>query len=254
MRSPGAFEDGPPALTSPTIAVPLYIYPSPGSWEPVHTAISRNPGLNFHIILNLSNGPGNSIPDANYVAEVARLRMMPNATLFGYVHVSWGKQDHDRVNADTSTWSAWNRYSYADIHVDGIFLDEAPSSIAFLEHIRIIKRYAAIAFSKSIILWSNPGVPVDSRFHAEAEIINTCEDKYDHQVLQKSLFSIPVRKQSETSILVHDYTGSIQQLCLDVQALRYAGYRSALITTDSNYTNFSEMWLEFVSALATERV
>ncbi|KAF2993833.1 hypothetical protein E8E13_002478 [Curvularia kusanoi] len=215
--------------------------------------MSENPGLNFYIILNPGNGPGNSIPDANYVAEVARLRMMPNATLFGYVHVSWGERERSRVNADISAWAAWKRCSYPDIHMDGIFLDEAPSSIRFLEYVRSIKQYAAIAFSKSIMLWSNPGVPVDSAFYAEADIINACEEKHDRHMLQKILSSTPALQQSKTSILIHDYNGSTQQLCLDVQALRYAGYGSALITTDSNYTKFSDMWSEFVTALAMER-
>jgi hypothetical protein len=31
----------------PTVTVPLYVYPSPGSWDPLHVAVAANPGLHF---------------------------------------------------------------------------------------------------------------------------------------------------------------------------------------------------------------
>jgi hypothetical protein len=239
--------------TSPTVTVPLYIYPSPGSWDPLHDAIATNPDLHFCIILNPSNGPGSSVPDSRYIAEVARLRTPANTTLFGYVHMSWGQREYNHVIADISTWAAWASYPDYDIHVDGIFLDEAPSSVAFLEHVRGLKQHAKTVFSGNIILWTNPGVPIDSAFYAEADIINACEDNYDHYMRQESIFSVQVSLRSKTSMMIHHYTGSTKQLCLDVETLLQAGYRLVLITTDSDYTNFSTMWLEFLAALAFEK-
>jgi hypothetical protein len=239
--------------TPPTVTVPLYIYPSPGSWEPLHVAIAANPGLHFFIILNPNNGPGGSIPDACYVAEVARLRTPANTTLFGYIHMSWGQREYNHVIADISTWADWARYPDCDIHVDGIFVDEAPSSVAFLEHVRGLKQHAKTVFPVNVILWTNPGVPVDSAFYAEADIINACENYYDHYIRQKSVFSVPVSLRSKTSMMIHHYTGSTKQLCLDVDTLLRAGYRLALVTTDPDYTNFSTMWLEFLAALASEQ-
>ena len=61
------------SVSPPTVAIPLYIYPSPQAWEPLHNAIVDNPSVTFQIIINPNNGPGSAAPDANYIAEVARL-------------------------------------------------------------------------------------------------------------------------------------------------------------------------------------
>lgn len=249
MSSLETCTDGLPPLPSPTVTIPLYIYPSPGSWEPLHIAISENPDLEFYIILNPNNGPGGRVPDARYVTEIARLRMAPNTTLFGYVHISWGKREQDCVTGDISNWAAWACHPTIDIHVDGIFLDEAPSCVTFLEHIRALRQHATTAFSGNVIFWTNPGVPVDSVFYAEADIINACENTYDQYTRQRSLFSIPISLRSKTSIMVHDYSGSTEQLHLQAEKLQHTGFHLALITTDTDYTKFSAMWFEFLTAL-----
>ncbi|KAH6612972.1 Spherulation-specific family 4 [Boeremia exigua] len=240
--------------TLPTVTVPLYIYPGPGSWNPLHVAIATNPGLHFCIIINPSNGPGSPVPDANYIAEVARLRAPANTTLFGYVHMTWGQRDYNHVVADISTWAAWAGYPECDIHVDGIFVDEAPSSVAFLKYMKGLKQHARTVFSGNAILWTNPGVPVDSAFYAEADIINACENSHDHYTRQKLISSVPMSLRSKTSLMIHHYTRSTKQLRLDVEALLRAGYHFAFITTDVGYTYFSTMWLDFIAALASQKI
>lgn len=244
------FEIEIPPPNPPIITIPLYIYPSPGAWEPLHVEIARNPNLHYYVILNPSNGPGSPMPDAHYIAETARLRMAANTTLFGYVHMSWGERKHDQIVADISTWAAWAHLVNPNIRMDGIFLDEAPSSVAFLEHIKSLKQHARRAFAGDIILWTNPGVPVDSAFYADADVINACEDSHNHWMLERPIFSIPISLRPKTSIIIHDYTGSTTQLRVDTETLRHAGYCMALITTDSNYTRFSATWHEFVALLA----
>ena len=235
------------SASPPTVAIPLYIYPSPQAWEPLHTAIVNNPSVTFQIIINPNNGPGSAVPDANYIAEVARLNSKANTTLFGYVHVSWGKRTLSDVLCDISTWSDWARFDKADIHVDGIFIDEAPSDIAFLEYMKKARAHAKTKFPEKVVVWTNPGVPVDAAFYAEADLVNSCENSHRAWSHQKHISATPENLRSKSTVMIHDYRGSSAQLRSEADNLRKAGYRACLISTDSNYTTFSRLWQEYIS-------
>jgi hypothetical protein len=115
--------------------------------------------------------------------------------------MSWGQREYSHVIADISTCPDSARYPDCDIHVDGIFVDESPSSVAFLEHIRGLKQHVKTVFPGNVILWTNPGIPVNSAFYAETDIINACENNYDHYIRQKSGFSVPVSLRPKTSMM-----------------------------------------------------
>ena len=242
----------PSSSCPPTVTIPLYIYPAPGAWDPLHTAIANNPSISFHIIINPNNGPGAAVPDANYIAEVARLNSQANTTLFGYVHVTWGRRALQDVLADISTWSAWAGFPDADIHVDGIFVDEAPSDTAYFGYMRDARRHATQAFAdKKALVWTNPGVPVDAAFYAEADLVNSCENDYRTWSSQQDTAATPDVLRAKSTIMLHNYHGSPAQLRNDADRLRRAGYRAFLISTDSNYTSFSRMWKEYVATMVT---
>ncbi|KAI1002288.1 hypothetical protein K3495_g5912 [Podosphaera aphanis] len=120
-----------------SILIPLYVYPSPGAWDPLYTAIEAYPNLNFTIIVNPGNGPGNGvIPDANYLREIPRLNSNSNVRTIGYISTSWTKRKLALVLADIDTYAGWCVIS-AGLGISGIFLDETPtiyceSSMQFL--------------------------------------------------------------------------------------------------------------------------
>lgn len=93
---------------SPFILVPLYIYPTPVSWEPLFLAAKSFPDLDFLVIVNPGNGPGpDALPDANYLTALATLSALPNAKVIGYVHCSYGQRISAAIEKDILTYQGW---------------------------------------------------------------------------------------------------------------------------------------------------
>lgn len=122
-----------------TVILPLYITPTPSTaWNPLYTALSANPNLKFQVIVNPANGPGaaNTYPDNDYLAAIPKLRRHANAIPLCYVHTSWTQRLLTDVLTDIQTCYHWATYTQADIHMSGIFFDEAtadynPTTLAY---------------------------------------------------------------------------------------------------------------------------
>jgi len=128
------------------VLVPLYVYPSPGAWDPLYNAyvrhqyftfssqlitgrISGHPRLEFTIVVNPASGPGTgSGPDGNYTREIPRLNAFANVRTVGYVSTNYTNRDLDSILGDISTYSAWSENATAgNLSMHGIFLDETPA-------------------------------------------------------------------------------------------------------------------------------
>jgi hypothetical protein len=131
-----------------TVLVPLYVYPSPGAWDPLFTAyatntfflpsgdfklttprITNHPHLNFTVVVNPASGPGvQPIPDSNYTREIPKLNKHANVRTVGYVSTSYTNRNISLALRGIDTYSAWSENStIAGLGMEGIFLDETPS-------------------------------------------------------------------------------------------------------------------------------
>lgn len=137
------------SVQSNNILVPLYIYPSPGAWDPLFKAsatqfsftffvtielqliiffLSINRIQNFHsvtfiIILNPNNGPGScdykkqgdhnntavSLPDNNYIREILKLNSYANVKTVGYVSTRWAHREPHLAKSDVDIYSNWSK-------------------------------------------------------------------------------------------------------------------------------------------------
>lgn len=157
-----------------SILVPLYVYPAPGAWEPLFTAIASHPGLNFTIVVNPASGPGNGAgPDANYTREIPRLNAYANVRTFGYVSTDYAKRNLGLVLRDISTYSAWSENAtFPGLGMHGIFLDETssqyePASAHFFETIAsAVRSEAGLGLNPLII--HNPGTIPDAKMLSPA--------------------------------------------------------------------------------------
>lgn len=225
---------------SPTrVALPLYIYPAPGAWNPMFEAVAANPSIHFDIIVNPYNGPGGSVPDVNYIANISKLNSYSNVTSFGYIHTGWGERSVEDIAADISTYESWSSYKDADIHISGIFFDEAPTTLSCLTYMREIYQLTKSTLTKGNTVWTNPGTVVDSRFFAVADLINTFEDCHENW---ESKEHIPQQHRTKSTVMIHTYRGSSATLKDDTAAAAAAGYHSALFTTRPDYESLSAMW------------
>ncbi|KAI6245082.1 Spherulin-4 [Erysiphe necator] len=128
------------SVQSNNILVPLYIYPSPGAWDPLFKAIQNFHSVTFIIILNPNNGPGScdykkqgdhnntavSLPDNNYIREILKLNSYANVKTVGYVSTRWAHREPHLAKSDVDIYSNWSKYPSPapGLGVKGIFLDE----------------------------------------------------------------------------------------------------------------------------------
>ena len=189
------------AAYKPYIIVPLYLYPSPGAWQPLYDQISGNPDVNFQIIVNPSDGPGTAVgaaPEQNWIDTMATLNSKPNVNTVGYVHVSWCARDAAEITSEIDAYASWSSYPNADIHVGGIFFDEAPDNDAadMVSYMNDVSSHARLQFKDrpSSTLVYNPGCPVPAVYYEQADIIVTFEDVYDNYSGQRTDFPLSAMK------------------------------------------------------------
>ncbi|KAF3761883.1 hypothetical protein M406DRAFT_234055, partial [Cryphonectria parasitica EP155] len=172
------------------ILVPLYIYPTPETWAPLYRAADAQPDLDFYVVVNPANGPGlGALPDANYVDALARLTALGNVRVIGYVHCSYGRRPVEDIVADVEAYARWEGEMGKTIVVDGIFIDETPSSTEFVEYLAALANAGRTILNRNVLVPKmvttatagaeviyNPGVVVDPIFYQAADYIVAFEN------------------------------------------------------------------------------
>ncbi|KAF8146090.1 Spherulation-specific family 4 [Mycena galopus ATCC 62051] len=217
-----------PVQATTGIIVPLYSYPeTTATWEPLETAISSYPNVQFYVIVNPDSGPGDpgSQPDTNYQAGVTALRTHANVLLVGYVYTSYGDRSLADVEQDIDTYAGWKTaYSLA-----GIFFDETQPGLT--------STYTAYAAAARSAAWPgrttgyvifNPGEDIgSSNYYSIADQIVTFEDTYAEYEKQAPL---PLPHPAQQSVIIHTFTGTSATLLSVVQSLQMSGFLSTYIT------------------------
>jgi hypothetical protein len=238
-----------PSTLSAFITFPLYIDPS--NWSQLYQAIAANPLLTFQLIINPSSGPGTSqYPSSNYITGLTKLNAHSNVKLLGYVYVSYGSRAQSAVQNDVSLYAGWSAYTQSNIRVDGIFFDEVPESYttADYNYLSSITAYARSAFPGGYLTF-NPGVVCDSRYFALVNWVNVFEDYYSSYG-KNTLSSIPTTLRSQSTMIIHDFTGNQKTQATLVQNIAASGIRGLYITTAGGYTSYSKLWSQFATEMA----
>ncbi|KAF2808369.1 uncharacterized protein BDZ99DRAFT_390246 [Mytilinidion resinicola] len=243
-----------------SVLLPLYIYPSPGAWQPLYQTAVQYPGVDFTIIINPNSGPGDGmLPDANYTHGVATLNKLDNVRTIGYVATNWGQKDAQKVLQEVTTYSGWTSQD-SSVALDGIFFDETPAQY-HPDHAQYLLKVSeavreADGFGSGCVV-HNPGcVPAmqyytDPSYVTLADVTVVFEDAYqtwlsrqsnltstslpfDHGKLGCLLHSVPLMTERSLSALIEQVAG--------VGAHVY-------LTGTTNYTSFSPQFPTFVDAL-----
>ncbi|KAF4554722.1 Hypothetical protein D9617_3g017900 [Elsinoe fawcettii] len=307
-RSPGATSRlSPPSDTASSMAsrssrspkprrklrvqVPLYIYPTSSSWEPLFTALEQHPAVNFDVIINPANGPGGDTPDANYVTQVTRLNTYPNATLFGYVHVKWAERSLEDVFEDIRRYERWNKQSIpasptlpptsassmkvssplrptdsgvtlpgsgrrklsngaVDIHVAGIFVDEAPYHERHLGYMSSLHAYIRRSLSRGTQVWTNPGCPVAEKYYEYADKVTCFEDSYGGW-MERGLEGFEGGRETrrKSTVMVHSCPRGGGEEKEVVRRAKEEGVDGVFVTVERGYEGWGVGWSEVVKAV-----
>jgi hypothetical protein len=87
---------------------------------------SKNPKLNYTVILNPCSGPClSSLPEQAYIDEIPKLSAYPNIRKLGYVSTNYTERLIETVLAEIHQYSLWpSLMNDTRMNVDGIFFDE----------------------------------------------------------------------------------------------------------------------------------
>ncbi|KAG9511885.1 hypothetical protein KCV07_g9846, partial [Aureobasidium melanogenum] len=232
------------------IALPLYVYPSDGSWQPLYDALNAFPEVVFDVIINPNSGPGGSPPDSNYVANISALNTYENVNMFGYVHTSYGSRLFSDIAVDIDTYESWSAFETHNIALGGIFVDETPASVDCFDYVNDIYIKIKTTMSRGNLVWTNPGVPVDPSYYSIADIVNAYENSFDQWSNHGGDSCILTNLHNRSSVLLHQYAPSdISSIASDVERLMDAGYYSALLITNEQYTEFGNVWPKYASSI-----
>ncbi|KAI9742758.1 MAG: hypothetical protein M1818_003487 [Claussenomyces sp. TS43310] len=229
---------------TPNVVIPLYIYPSTGAWSTYTNAISANPNVTFSVVINPANGPGTGTkPDSNWIAGVAQMNAFPNVKTLGYVHTSTATRPLTDVESDISTYAVWASYKNSDIHMDGIFFDEAPSTWSATSgtYMTTVAQSARSTLASGSTVVFNPGVVADARFYNIADNIIFFENSLSAYSPAR-LNDVSAANRAKSTMVIHDFNGSGTDEWNIVDALKQAGYTGSFITTASDYNVIPSNW------------
>ncbi|KAF3911592.1 hypothetical protein AA313_de0200132 [Arthrobotrys entomopaga] len=182
----------------------------------------------------------------------------------------YGARDLTQVIADVERYAAWSTYSDVDIHVDGIFVDEAPGELgegkANLDYMQAL--HAAVKGSFEAVcsqgyLVTNPGKIVEKVFYKYADSIVSYEAAFKTMIFPDTLFTSTNKKLSpgtdtdRQTVLIHSFDGSRRKQSELVQMLVNKNIGEVYITTcdpckgEGDYSRYSEYWEDFVAEMET---
>lgn len=210
-------------LSTTSVLVPAYIYPSPSAWAPLYTTIESNPTVSFYVIINPASGPGpDTFPDSNYATALAQLNTYgtPRVSTLGYVHTSYASRALSEVQADVATYYNWRTYSSADIALGGIFFDEAPAnaSEASVDYMHAAAQAVKDTWPTSAgngqgFVVFNPGTVVQSQEYFEAaDAVVVYEGAAETYTTAPLTGAQKAKNPRQQAVIVHSFEGESGQL------------------------------------------
>ncbi|SPO04383.1 uncharacterized protein DNG_07068 [Cephalotrichum gorgonifer] len=238
-----------------SILIPLYIYPTAGSWNPLLSAAQGYPSVNFTVIINPNNGPGTTtLPDANYMEALRSITRYPNVDILGYVASTYGARDIADIEADIATYSGWGD----EISLQGIFIDEAPSGIEygdFMSDITLnIRETWAETLDMDATVVYNPGVVIDQTLYSNADLIVAFEGAEADRwaFMEHGLANLDSENGKKTAVIVHTFNGTSEDLEKLVREVIESNVGS-LFVTDRLYSEWPGVWRCLVETVAGKR-
>ncbi|KAB5546971.1 Spherulation-specific family 4 [Coniochaeta sp. 2T2.1] len=233
------------AELKPFIFVPLYIYPTETSWQPLLAAAAKHPQLFFKVVVNPKNGPGpEALPDANYVTGLRALASLANVCVLGYIHCSWGERDQAELENDIMVYAGWTVRS-PGIRIDGIFIDESPANAALVGYVAATARFVRKTFANPATVVYNPGVVVHVAFYQAADFIVIFENRaseWPSDFVQSNLSKLGPELRRKSIVIAHSCASQGLQLKLGRRLFQEYRIPGQLVTTQAGYASWCPYW------------
>ncbi len=147
------------------IAIPLYSYPTSGTWSTVIQAREAYPNVPFIAIISPASGPG-SAEDYNYAQGIKNLQAA-GIKVLGYVDTAYGADSLSWVEYNIGLYNSW-------YHVNGIFFDEMNNVPGYESYYSTLSGYVhSLGMATTM---GNPGTSVPSSYIGTMDILNVYEN------------------------------------------------------------------------------
>ncbi|KAJ7241987.1 Spherulation-specific family 4 [Mycena rebaudengoi] len=215
---------------------PVHLPPS-RAWDPLLTAITAHPDIQFYIIANPNSGPGdaNTQPNTDYQPALQSLHSHANVLLVGYVFTHFGARPLSEVRQDVLTYAGWQ----TAWSVAGIFFDETQAGLT-----------STYTSSQGYVIL-NPGVDIgNSDYYSLADQIVTFEERYTRY---QALAPLPTPHPAQQSVIIHTFPSDNATLASVLSTLKTSGFASVYITnvnfdeTTNVYGSFGSNFPQFVA-------
>jgi hypothetical protein len=171
------------------IAIPLYTYPTDGTWAAVIRAKVAYPNVPFVAVINPGSGPGAS-SDPNYATGIKNLQAA-GVQVLGYVYTSYGARSTASAEADISSYNNW-------YHVNGVFLDQMNNVPGYEAYYSTLSGYASsIGMSTT---FGNPGTSVPTSYIGTVSTMCVSEN---HALPPLSFISYPGYSPSNFYVMAY---------------------------------------------------
>lgn len=235
-------------VASLVVALPLYSWPMPGAWDSVYDVVGNNSHVKFDIIINPSTGPGAFPPGQDYVAGVSKLNSYSNVDCYGYVPTGFADRSLSDIEGDIATYAQWGAYSGGNLHLAGIFLDEATNDLQKLSFMENVASTIQSTMPSGSKIWTNPGAIVDEAFYAHADVVNAFENDYEEWI-SPTREAIPWNLHSKSSVIITAFNGAAGDIPGQAQVIADRGFQSACLQGITSYQAFSWVWGSFAAAV-----
>jgi Spherulation-specific family 4 len=217
------------------VSIPSYFYPG-SRWT---QAINSAPKVDF-MLINPNSGSGTSV-NSDYVSTVNQAKSA-GIKIYGYVSTSYGNRSLALITQDIDNYRNWYQ-------VDGIFLDETPSTSAQLAFYQQVANYIRTQPNSTVIL--NPGVFPDEAYMNIGDIVVVFEDKYSNYLGIQVPAWVNNYSPNKFWHIIHSTTAAQSKNALSLSKQRRAGH--IYITGDklpNPYDTLPSYWSSFISQIS----
>ena len=218
------------------VLLPLYIYPNwydrnKYAWKQVIAAAKK---VSIIAIINPNSGPNNAPPNTDYQQGIKDLHQA-GIKIVGYVPSNYGNRDIQAVQADIDLYTKYFK-------VDGIFIDEAASSLEKSNYYQQLYQYIKFKSNRYNVV-INPGVNLDEKYLSQgvADIIVTFENYYKDWNNYRSVKQSNSYPAKKFAALIHTTASrKLMKSTLDRAIKNNLGY--IYVTNDSINTPNKNPW------------
>ncbi|KAK0667291.1 Spherulation-specific family 4 [Cercophora samala] len=237
------------------ILVPLYIYPDPGAWEPLLLAARRHPDLQFIVVVNPNNGPGEGDkPDENYVAVLTQLRDVQNVRLVGYVYCSYGKRGLGEMGGEVGRYKVWGcEKRGCGVPIKGIFFDEAPADPDHVGYMASAAGTVREILSEEAVVVYNPGIFPDERYWESGDYVVVFENvakEWWSGYVRENVKKLSKELKERSVVIAHSCQGEEKEgILADVRREHWGGH---FLTGEGGYESWDGGWGAYVGGADEE--